>query len=157
MCSNKPPMAKSALTRKQKEELAKMYYLQGYTVQKELAAKVGVSEKTISKWKIEGGWDKLMLNIPMVKQQQIQKLLRELEELNEHIEGKAEGKRFADSKEADVRRKLIADIKDLEGEASVSDIIGVAMAFTKWVSKTDVDKSREIGNLFDLFIKEKLQ
>jgi transposase len=150
-------MSKAALTRKQKEELAKMYYLQGFTVQKDLAVKVGVSEKTISKWKNEGGWDKLVLNIPMVKNQQVQKLLSELEELNEFIETKEEGLRFANSKEADIRRKLIADIKDLEGDASVSDVIGVAMAFTKWVSKTDVEKSREVGNLFDLFIKERLR
>jgi DNA-binding XRE family transcriptional regulator len=147
-------MAKAQLTRNQKQELAQLYYLQGYTVQKDLATKVGVTEKTISKWKIEGRWENLVLNIPMVKQQQIQKLLRELEAINGHIENKAEGKRFADSKEADVRRKLIADIKDLEGEASVSETINVAMAFTKWVSKTDAELSRTMSIYFDLFIKE---
>lgn len=149
-------MSTTKMDREAKKELAKMYYLRGLTVQKELAAKVGVTEKTIGKWIKDEKWDDLKLNIPMVKQEQLQKLLRELAALNQSIEDREEGQRFATSKEADVRRKLVADIKDLEEDASVADTISVAMAFTKWVSQDDLELSRRLSDLFDSFIKDKL-
>lgn len=149
-------MARAKLDNKQKRELAKMYYLEGHTVQKYLAKKVGVSEKTIGKWIKDDKWEDLLLNIPAVKQEQLQKLLRELSALNQFIEDKPEGQRFANSKEADVRRKLVSDIEALEGEASVRDTVAVAMQFVKFVSKIDADLSKQVNNLFDLFIKDKL-
>lgn len=145
------------ITTHQKKELAEMHYRAGMTMAKQLALKVGVTEKTMGKWIKEGEWEKLRMNIPLVKQEQLQKMLRELEQINQSIEEKPPGQQFADSKTADVRRKLIADLRDLEGETSVSDKVSVAMAFTKWLGKVDVAKAQEVGTLMDVFIKESLR
>lgn len=134
-----------------------MHYRAGMTVQKQLALKVGVSEKTMSKWVREGEWEKLRMNIPLVKQEQLQAMLTELQQLNEFISTKPEGLRYADSKEADIRRKLVADIEALEGEAGIADTISVANGFTRWLAKVDVEKAQEIGLLLDSYIKEILR
>lgn len=145
------------LTLEQKKEFGRTLYSTGLTQQNLLAKKVGVTEKTIARWIKAYGWDKLRRNIPMLKDEQLIKLLDELTELNEYIANKPEGIRFADSKEADIRRKLIRDIETLEGESSVADIISVAMKFTKWVSNIDHKTGQEVSTLFDSFIKEQLR
>jgi len=141
----------------QKRELAEMHYRAGVTMAKALAAKVGVTEKTMGKWIKDGHWEKLRMNIPLVKQEQVQLMLAELQAINLTVATKPEGSRYADTKTADIRRKLVADLRDLEGETSVSDKISVAMSFTKWLGKIDVAKAQEVGALLDVFIKEGLR
>ncbi len=139
-----------------KREYARTLYLAGETVAKVLAAKVGVTEKTMGRWIKQENWEQYRLNIPVVQQEQLQKLMRELEQLNEHIANKPEGQRFADTKEADIRRKLVADIEALKDDASVADTISVSMSFTRWLSRIDVKKAQEVSTYLDAFIKEKL-
>jgi len=146
------------MNRNQQKEFAKTLYLKsGITVQKELAARVGVSENTMGKWVKDEGWEKLRQNILLTRQEQLQYLLAELEELNKFISSKPEGFRFASSKEADTRRKLIRDIKDLETKASIAEIIEAAQRFTTWLTKVDYAKAKEVAVLFDSFIKEHLR
>lgn len=145
------------LTLSQKKDYAATLYGNGLTQQNMLAAKVGVTEKTIGRWVKKYGWESLRRNIPLMKDEQLQMLLSELEQLNNSIADKPNGFRFADSKEADVRRKLIRDIETLEGENSVADVINVAMKFSKWVSQIDFQKGQEVSTLFDGFIKEQLR
>lgn len=145
------------LTTDQKKDYARTLYSGGLTQKNLLAAKVGVTEKTISRWIKKYGWEKLKRNIPMLKDEQLVKLLDELSELNDFILKKEEGTRFADNKQADIRRKLIRDIETLEGESSVADVIHVAMKFSKWVSLIDLKKGQEVSTLFDGFIKEQLR
>ena len=148
----------TALSNQQKKDWAKTLYLrENMTVQKELAARVGVNPNTIGRWIQDEGWEKLRSNVLMTREEQLQNLLTELEELNNFIKSKKDGLRFADSKEADVRRKLIKDIKDLETKASIAEIIETAKRFIRWVSAFDIDKGKEISGLFDSFIKENLK
>ncbi len=148
-------MAKT-LTIPQKKELAEMHYRAGLTQANLLAAKVGSTPKTVGKWIKAGKWEKYRLNIPLVKQEQIQKMLNELQELNASIEDRDEGQRFANSKEADIRRKLVADIKDLEGEAGTAERVSVGMAFIKFLGKIDLKVAQEVSVYFDSFIKDRL-
>ncbi len=141
----------------QKKEMARALYLQGETIAKVLASKVGVNEKTMGNWIKNEGWENLRKNIPLVKQQQLQNLLSELEQLNEFIKTKPEGKRFADAKEGDVRRKLIKDIEALENEASIADVVSVSIAMTKFIAQSDLKKAQELSMYFDAYIKDKLK
>lgn len=145
-------------TNQQKYELAFMLYTkESITTKKVLAERVGVTPKTIADWIEKDKWEKRRQNMLLTREEQMQNLLIELEELNEFIKAKPEGQRFANAKEGDVRRKLIKDIKDLETKASISETIEVATKFVKWLSVLDFPKSKEVANLFDSYIKDNLK
>lgn len=134
-----------------------LYVKEGITVFKVIAERVGATPHTVSKWAEEDKWEKKRQNMLLTREEQMQNLLIELEELNEFIKKKPEGQRFADSKEGDIRRKLVKDIKDLETKASISEIIETAKRFTKWLSEVDHAKSKEVADLFNSFIKDCLK
>lgn len=147
-------MKDTELTIEQKKDWAKMIYTkEGITVFKEIAERVGVQARTISKWAEEGNWEKMRKNMVLTRSEQLSKMLSELEELNTHIENKPAGKRFADTKEADIRSKLTADIKKLETDASLAETIDVCSNIIDWLSELDLERTKEMSDLFDDYIK----
>lgn len=149
-------MATKALTNKQKKEWAQSLITKEGLTQKEAAIKVGVSTTTMNKWYQEGGWDKLGKNFLLTRSEQMAKLLDELVEINQHIQTYPEGQRFADSKLADVRRKLIKDIKELETKAALPEIIHSCVQLLEFVRKVDLAKAQDLSGVIDAFIKSKL-
>jgi DNA-binding XRE family transcriptional regulator len=151
-------MSSKKLTSEQKKAWAKMLYTrEQITNQKELSETVGVSQQTMSKWVNNENWEQYRKNVLLTREEQLLKLLNELDQINAYIEKKPEGARFADNKEADIRRKLIRDIKDLETKASLAEIIETAKRFTRWLSPVNLQKAKEVSALFDDFIKDCLR
>lgn len=139
-----------------KKDYAKLLYTkENITNQTELALKVEVSVKTVGKWIEDGNWRKLKQNIVLTRQEQYANLMEELEKLNEYVKELPTG--FADSKLADTRRKLIKDIKDLEGEKiGLSETIGVQVSFLEFIRKRNHTDAVMIAHYSDMFIKSKL-
>lgn len=151
-------MSAKKLNSEQKKAWAKtLYTREQITNQKELAETVGVSQQTMSKWVNSENWESYRKNMLLTREEQLMKLLNELEQINNYISNKPEGTRFADNKEADIRRKLIRDIKDLETKASLAEIIETAKRFTRWLSPVNLQKAKEVSALFDDFIKDCLR
>ena len=144
------------LTNKQKQDWAKVLYLKENLNQKEIAGKVGVTEKTMSRWVNDGNWDMLKSSIIVTKEEELRRIYMQINQLNSHIFAKEEGKQFADSKEADTLTKLTAAARSLETETSVADIIEVAQQMCNWIKRDDLSKAQELSTLFDAFIKTKL-
>ena len=144
--------------RERLQEHAKLLFTRdNITIQKELAERVGVGEKTIGEWIEEGGWKKLKRNFILTREEQLANLLDELTELNESIKNKAEGTRFADSKESNTRRFLIKDIKDLETKALLPELISALTQLLDFVRKNDLSDAQMISKYVDSFIKTKLR
>jgi DNA-binding XRE family transcriptional regulator len=139
----------------QKKEWAQMLYTSTDFTQKEIALKVGVSERSMSKWVNDGQWDKLRKSLLTTKAEQMRFLYDQLSELNKHIRDKEQ--KFANSKEADSILKITAAIKNLETETSVGQIIEVATQFIRFVQSDSIEKAQDVTGLFDLFIKERLK
>lgn len=138
-----------------KEHAKLLYTRDNITTQKELAERVGVGEKTIGKWIEEGKWKNLKQNLVLTRQEQYANLMDELERLNLFIKESKLG--FADSKVADVRRKLIRDIKDLEAESlGLADTISVQVQFLDFIRKENLEHAQMIIDYSDQFIKSKL-
>lgn len=152
---------KGRLTKEEQEkkmEHAKLLYTKdNITNQDELAERTGVSKKTISNWINDGNWKKLKRNIILTREEQMINLMDELAELNEAIKNKAEGARFADQKEASIRRQLVKDIKDLETKAMLPEIINSLTQFLDFVRREGIDDAKLLANYVDHFIKEKLR
>ena len=147
-------MAKS-LELEQKKEWAKLLFLKENITQQEIADRVGVSRITINKWAKE--WENLKLNLLQTREERISSTLAQLDELDRSIAGKEEGKRFPTASEADIRRKLTADLEALEQDASIRDIYNVSRGVLDWLRQVDLARAKELSDYFDAYIKEKLK
>lgn len=136
-----------------KREIAQILYLQGNLPKKDIADKVGVSAQTITKWAAEDKWDSLKKNLLTGKKQRLSELYDELAEFNRMIADK-EGYKVATSKEADARRKLITDIKELESKYSIAQTTQIAIDFCEFLKPIDLALAQRVAMLLQAFINE---
>ncbi len=152
---------KGRMSKKIKEEkqdyLRLLYTKDNITTQKELAQRVGITEKTAGEWIEEMNLKKLSRNFLLTREEQLANLLDELVEINEAIKEKPKGQRFADSKLANTRRYLIRDIKDLETKALLPEIISALTQFLDYARINDLDETQLIAKYVDAFIKTKIR
>ena len=139
-----------------KKELAELIYTRGDLTQKELAARVGVTEKTMSKWVNDGKWDAIRTSLTITREEQLRRLYNQIAEYNTAIEQREAGKRFATAGEADAINKLAAAIDKLERETGARDILNVGKAMLNWLRKIDLSKAQETSALFDAFLKDSI-
>lgn len=142
-----------------KKDYAKMLYtVQGVTVQKELAERVGVSAQTINKWVNSEDWEMLRASVIMTKEQELRRLYRRLTFLNDTIEKREEsdeGKPITAS-EADAISKLSKAIHELETDTSISEAMQVMKDFLIFLRQDDFEKARALTADADNFIKSLL-
>lgn len=144
------------LTLKQKKDWAKLLYLKAQMNQKEISARVEVTEKTMGKWIETEKWEMLRSSYTITKEQELRRIYQQIHELNNFIEQREEGKRFASAKEADTMTKLAASARSLETETSIAQIIDTSIEIIRYIQQEDFDKARELSDYFDSFIKHKL-
>lgn len=140
------------------KESAKLWYIkEGITSQKELAERVGVTEKTMGKWVKDEreNWEKLKRNLLLTRSERMSDLLDELSEIQNAIKEKPEGQRFADSKMGDVRRKLVKDIKELETKAAMHEMVHAFISLINFVRPESPADSKTISKWADIFIKSR--
>jgi transposase len=93
-----------------KQYLAKILFTREKLDQKIIAKKVGVSEKTISKWVNDFAWKNLRNRLLIGKEEVLHNLYEQISNLNEAIRSKNNGKKYGDTKEADILIKYTASI-----------------------------------------------
>lgn len=142
------------LTMKQKREYAETLYLRGQLSQRDIAAKVGVSEVTISKWSKKDDWEKLRKSLLTKKSELLSFLYDLLGKIKDQI---TEQKNTGDSKDADKFVKYTAAIKTLETETSIAELMDAGDRFNKYLRLRDPQKAMEFLNEYDSFIKEQLK
>ena len=143
----------------QKKEHAKLLFIKENLSQKEIAEKVEVSEKTINRWVNENNeeWKRMRQSIIITKEEQLRRIYEQLDELNQAIQKRDAGCKYANSKEADVIVKLTAAANNLESDASIADIVEVAKRFLNWLRPLDLQKAKEVSALLDAFIKDQMK
>ncbi|ROS86446.1 MULTISPECIES: helix-turn-helix domain-containing protein [Muribaculaceae] len=139
----------------QRKEFAKLIFLRENITQQEIADRVGVSRATVNKWAKE--WEGLKLNLLQTREERISSTLSQLDELDRSIASKEEGKRFPTTAEADIRRKLTADLEALEQDASVRDIYNVSRGLLDYIRRIDLERAKEISDYFDAYIKDRMK
>ncbi len=137
------------------KQLAEHLYLADTKITvKALAEKLGVTEKTLSKWIEEGKWNDKRISLLTTKSQQLSFLYTQLQNLNNVIANREE-QNYANSKEANTITQLTAAIQKLETETSLGNIIQVAKEVVEYVGESDYEKAKEIAKIFDGFINYK--
>lgn len=118
-----------------KQYLAKILYTREHLDQKVVAKKVGVSENTMSKWVNEFGWKKLRSRLLLSKDEQINAMYEELEEISKKIKEKPVGERYADTRIADIRIKTTTSIKNLETDLGIAEAVDIGIKAIKHAQK----------------------
>ena len=147
----------ASLTIKQKKALAKDLYLQTHFTQKEIASKVGVSEKTLSKWINTEGWKELKGASLITREQQRRRILLQIKALNDAIDKREEGKRYPTPKESDTLVKLSAAVNNLSANKPLNTVIDVFIDFLEWLRSVNFEKSQEFSQFFDDYIKDEMK
>ncbi len=147
-------MQKTKIDRK---DLAKTLYVNGSFTQEEIAAKVGTTRQTVSRWIRDGAWDQVKASYTITPEQILAGLNRQIIEINNKVNSRPEGERFATVAEADTLAKLASSIKKIETDAGIADIVNVGIKFTNWLRQTDLDLAKRFSDLLDAFIKDQLK
>lgn len=141
-----------------KQYLAKILYTQEKLDGKIIAKKVGVSENTISKWVNLFNWRDLRNRLLVGKEEVLNNLYQQLENLNTAINSREDGKKFGNAKEADTMVKYTASIRNLETDLAIADISASGTKFIKSIQeKVTPDKVIEIADLWNDFLHEQIK
>lgn len=143
------------LTKKQEKDFAKTLFVNEKLSQKEIAERVGVVEKTISKWIKEGEWEKLRRSMIIVKDEQLSDLYEKLSTLNQYI--KENQANIVTNKDVDSISKLTSSIQRLEIETSIGETIDVAKNIIEFVRPLDLDFAKKMTSYFDVYIQSKMK
>lgn len=142
------------LSSKEKKEYAWLLFREGILTQKAIAEKVGVSEKTISEWKEKEGWETKRRSLYNTREDILVDMYLIFENTKNAIKDKGG---IANSKDGDAILKLSQSIKNLETETSVGQVFEVCKGLIQHVQKIDFERSKEIIDYVDSFLKEKLR
>lgn len=141
-----------------RKELAKTLYISDHGItQKEIAERVGVSEKTIGKWIKNDNWEKLRTSLLLTKEAELARMYEQLRELNTSILKKEEGERYANSKEADTMVKLTSAIKALETDVSAAEAMETLKGLINMVRVEDQTLAKSITKWADIYVKTLLK
>jgi transposase len=143
------------ITKKEEKNYAQILFVSENLTAKEIAARVGVSEKTVGKWIKDGNWEKLRKSLLITKQQQISMLYDQLAFINNDIANREV--KVATSKEADVISKITSSIQRMEIETSIGQIVEVAKNFIEFVREYDLAFAKDATKHFDSFIQTKMR
>ena len=139
-----------------KKDIAKSLFINGSFTQEEIAAKVDVTRQTVARWIREGKWDDLKASLTITPAQILAGLNRQIVEINNNINNREEGHRFATVPEADTLAKLASAIKKIESDVGIADIVDVAIRFTNWLRPLDIDMAKKFSDLLDAFLKDQM-
>lgn len=140
-------MSNRKSTIEEKKAYAKILYTREQLNGKIVAQRVGVAEKTISKWVKEGKWRDLRNRLLVSKENQINLLYGQLECLNDAIQENDNG--YPDTKQADIQVKVTAAIRSLETDMNIADLVESGIRFVKYIQK--VDSFEEVQKTIDLW------
>lgn len=115
----------------QKKELARLYFMQGEK-QKSIAAKVGVSETTLSRWVTAGAWQEKRAAVNITRPELVNKNLLLIAKLTDQLLDQDLDLTNV-GKIVDQISKLAAAIERLDKKANAVDTIEVFSAMNKWL------------------------
>lgn len=148
------------MANKETKELARLYFMRGET-QKSIANKVGVTEKTVSRWVDKEGWAEKRAAENITRPELVNKLLITINKLIEQVNESDDPDLISGL--GDKLSKLSTTIEKLDKKANVVDAIEVFMAFGKWMqyrssfdSEITPELLRAINKYQDLYISEQI-
>lgn len=162
---------KMGLSKDTEKEFARMLYVNERITFKEIATRVKVSEKTVSKWATEGNWDKLRKSLLTTRQNQLVHWYNQLEAMNEDIANRpslannkdgepikrAEKILIPTTSEADTMTKIASNIHKLETEVGLGEYVEVSKKLLTFIQSANLPDAVLFKNYIDEFINAKIK
>jgi len=145
-------MAKQALSKTQQKDWARELFIRGDHTQKELAIKVGVAEKTMSRWVNEGRWETMRKGLMATKSEILKDLYDTLAAMKDEARIAATDNDPATKPDTDGIYKLALAIKKLETTTGIGEMIETGTKFIKFIQIEDHALAQQVTTYFDLFI-----
>lgn len=139
-------MSEKKLSLEEKKAIALDLYMDTDKTQKEIAKIVGITEKTLTKWKVEGEWDLLKNATSITARSIIDNLYKKAHNLSKDPDSKA-----------DDIIKIANSIEKLSNKkVTISQIINVFRDFTSWAFGQNAELTKEINLLQKKYIDHKI-
>jgi transcriptional regulator with XRE-family HTH domain len=139
-----------------KKDYAKLLFVKEDFTQKEIAIKVGVSEKSLSKWVNDGNWAKLKKSLVRSKEQMLHWLYDKLEAFKTEVDDSDNG--TLSNADADRLIKVSNVIRNLETQdIGLTEIYSVAKLLVSFTRQNAPNQVNDVIDLFDGLIKEHLK
>lgn len=142
------------LSKEKEREYARILYVSERITAKEIAERVGVSEKTIGTWIDKYGWDRLRQSLLTTRQNQLVHWYNQLDAMNTDIATRTPP--VPASKEADTMSKITSNIQRLETEIGLGEYVEVGTKLLTFIQSIDLNDARLFKNYLDEFINSKL-
>ncbi len=120
----------------------------------EIAAITGLDEVLITRLSLEQYWDDRRLAAFSANQVQLQRLYVLLDQVTARSQNAGND---ASQKDASLIKNYAEAIQKLESKDGPAKTIQVAIPFTSWLLKKDVNLTKAVALYFDEFIKEQLR
>ncbi len=138
---------------------AQRLYFTEFLTQRDIAARVGVTERTIYNWIRQYAWDKLKQASLQAPAMIAESLCSQLVELQAAIAARKPGTRFPTPQEAETQRKLIASIEKTKKSPTLGQSMQLFRLFNDWVSKKNGTKDFcwDLGYWYSKFLEKQAQ
>lgn len=155
--------------KQEQREHARLLYVNEKITLKEVAERVKVTEKTIGKWCKEDGWDKLRKSLLTTRETQLSHWYNQLEAINMDIAERPnlyddKGKKIKrppklipTSAEADIMAKITSNIKSLEIEIGLGEIVETGKKLITFIQKINLNDAKLFKNYFDEYINTRMK
>ncbi|WP_400192806.1 hypothetical protein [Hymenobacter sp. B81] len=143
------------MTNKEKRELALSYFLNSTKSQQEIAARVGVSENTLSTWKKEGGWDTIKGAKTATRQEIITELYQQISLIKDQAVDADGKRRVMTTAETQAIRMISKSIAELDKKLSIDTYIQVIEEYTTTLFAGDATEAKRQMPHLDRFIERK--
>ncbi len=149
-------MAKTKGELADQKDLARTLFISTALSQKDICTKVGITEKTMSKWVNDGKWESQKKALTTTRAEQLALMYDILGKMNAAAKLALEDDDPATNPDSDGIIKIAAAIHKLEKEAGVGEMIQTGLALLKFVQREDLDAAKVINKWFYIFIQDKL-
>lgn len=138
-----------------KQRLAQTLFFQSDKTQKEIANLVGVSEKTIYLWMKQGDWKRLRSTSRLMPSMIVENFLSQVQELNDEIRTRDQGKRYPTIQEAETFRKMIVTIGRIQKGHTQGEYMEMMQKFLTFLLPLNHELVKTISYYADDFLKSR--
>lgn len=146
---------KTPKTNEVRQEARKVYLSGDYTLE-EVARLTGKTRQTIGRWAKEDQWADLKAANSITPELMIKQWQQQIVEINEAISARPPGQRRATPEEADVMSKLRKNIKEMQVDLGIPEVISTLMRFLTWLRPLDPESAIKFNGYMDAFVKDQV-
>jgi hypothetical protein len=141
-------------TKSEQREHARLLYINERITLKEVSERVKVTEKTVSKWCKEDGWDELRKSLLTTRQTQLARWYKQLDAITLKIEDRDN---IPTNTEADTMSKITSNIQKLEVEIGLGEIVDTGKKVITFIQQINLPDAKLFKNYFDEYINTRVR